>query len=98
MRKKWTELSTSTKAVIVCCILLIIFTATMISMFNKHDHVPDSLVYCFYGALTGEAGVLGWIKTAKIKNVEYEREKAAYERMMADRARQEEEENNNADT
>jgi hypothetical protein len=70
----------------------------MILLFDHHKAVPDSLIYCFYGAMTGEAGVLGWIKTSKIKNIEYEREKAAYERMMMDRARQEEEENKNADT
>lgn len=98
MKKTWDDRSTSNKALIICCVLIVIFTTIMILLFDHHKAVPDSLIYCFYGAMTGEAGVLGWIKTSKIKNVEYEREKAAYERMMMDRARQEEEENKNADT
>lgn len=98
MKKTWEERSTSNKALIICCILIVIFTTIMILLFDHHKAVPDSLIYCFYGAMTGEAGVLGWIKTSKIKNVEYEREKAAYERMMADRAKAEEEANSDADT
>lgn len=27
--------------------------------------IPDVLCTCFYGTLFGEAGVCGWIKTAK---------------------------------
>ena len=30
--------------------------------------VPDTLITCFYSAMAGECGVMGWIKTAKVRN------------------------------
>ena len=51
-------------------ILLIAFTVTMIITFWRMGTVPDTLITCFYGALAGECGVMGWIKTAKVRHQE----------------------------
>ena len=37
----------------------------MIWIYLLTGGIPDTLCTCFYGALFGEAGVCGWIKTAK---------------------------------
>ena len=55
---------------IIVGILLIAFTVTMIITFWRMGTVPDTLITCFYGALAGECGVMGWIKTAKVRHQE----------------------------
>lgn len=47
--------------------LIIAFTVTMIILYVKTGGVPDTLVGCFFGACTGEFGVMGWIKSTKDK-------------------------------
>ena len=53
---------------IIVGVLLIAFTVTMIVTFWRMGTVPDTLITCFYGALAGECGVMGWIKTAKVRH------------------------------
>ena len=42
-----------------------IFTVAMIQIYLKTGGIPDTLCRCFYGAATGEFGVMGWIRTTK---------------------------------
>lgn len=53
---------------IIVGIMLIAFTVTMIVTFWRMGMVPDTLITCFYGALAGECGIMGWIKTAKVRH------------------------------
>lgn len=52
---------------VLCGIALVIFTAICLWMFTKYMEVPNTLITCVFAALTGEAGVMGWIKTNKDK-------------------------------
>lgn len=53
-------------------IAVLIFTALMIWLYILTGAIPDTLCTCFFVACTGEAGIMGWIKTAKVKNIEHE--------------------------
>ena len=53
---------------IILGVLLIAFTVTMIITFWRIGAVPDTLITCFYGSLAGECGIMGWIKTAKVRH------------------------------
>ena len=52
--------------------MLLWFTVTMIDLFREYGSVPDTLVNCVFIALTGECGVMGWIKTSKVRHRERE--------------------------
>lgn len=52
--------------------MLFWFTVTMIDLFREYGSVPDTLVNCVFIALTGECGVMGWIKTSKVRHQERE--------------------------
>lgn len=55
---------------LVCGAILILFTREMIELFKQYGMVPDTLITCVFAALTGECGVMGWIKTSKVKHQE----------------------------
>ncbi len=57
---------------LVLGVMLFWFTVTMIDLFREYGAVPDTLVNCVFIALTGECGVMGWIKTSKVKHRERE--------------------------
>ena len=46
-------------------IFLFVFTVYMIRLFEEYGSIPDTLCTCVYGALAGECGIMGWIKTSK---------------------------------
>lgn len=50
---------------IVIGITLAVFTSTMIVVFCLYQSVPDTLITCVFAALTGECGIMGWIKNNK---------------------------------
>lgn len=50
---------------IILGIALAIFTIIMIAVFCIYQTTPDSLIGCVFGAITGECGIMGWIKTNK---------------------------------
>ena len=50
---------------IIVGISLLVFTVTMIHLFETYGSVPDTLITCVFGALAGECGIMGWIKTSK---------------------------------
>ena len=57
---------------LVLGVMLFWFTVTMIGLFREYGSGPDTLVNCVFVALTGECGMMGWIKTSKIKHRERE--------------------------
>ena len=57
---------------IIVAVLVIAFTVTMILLFLRYAMVPDTLITCFYAAMASECGIMGWIKTAKVRNQERE--------------------------
>lgn len=73
---------------IVVGIILIAFTVEMIYVFIKYNSVPDTLITCVFGALAGECGIMGWIKTTKEKNKERDW-------FLQDEERKDKKENNN---
>ena len=50
--------------------VLVVFTVVMIILFTKYGQTPDTLITCVFGALAGECGIMGWIKTTKDRNRE----------------------------
>lgn len=46
-------------------VLTVAFTVTMIVLFARTGGVPDTLVSCWFAAIGGECGIMGWIKTTK---------------------------------
>ena len=52
---------------VIVAVLVIAFTVTMILVFLRYAMVPDTLITCFYAAVAGECGIMGWIKTAKVR-------------------------------
>ena len=52
---------------LIAAILLAWFTVKMIQIYLAYGAIPDTLVNCVFLALTGEAGIIGWIKTRKEK-------------------------------
>lgn len=52
---------------LICAAALIAFTLEMIDLFKQYGMTPDVLITCVFGAITGECGFMGWIKTNKEK-------------------------------
>ncbi len=56
-------------------VFLLLFTVAMVVVFVVCGSVPDTLITCVFAALGGECGVMGWIRTAKEKYRDKERDK-----------------------
>ena len=67
---KISNIGTMNVILLVCGVILILFTREMIDLFKQYGMVPDTLITCVFAALTGECGVMGWIKTSKVKHQE----------------------------
>lgn len=52
---------------VVVGVLLIAFTLKMIHVFETTGAIPDILCTCVFAALSGECGIMGWIKVTKDK-------------------------------
>lgn len=65
--KQKKEIRTMDLILIIVGLLLISFTVSMILIFRKYGSVPDTLITCVFAALAGECGVMGIIKTTKIR-------------------------------
>lgn len=63
---------TSNVILIVLGVFILVFTITMIVLFDRHESIPDTLVTAVFGAVFGEAGVMGLIKMVKTKYSERE--------------------------
>ena len=52
---------------VILGVLTVAFIVTMIWIFRTQYAIPDTLVTCYFAAVTGELGAMGWIKTCKEK-------------------------------
>lgn len=71
LSRLWSKISgigTMNVILLICGVALFAFTREMIELFKQYGMVPDTLITCFFAALTGECGVMGWIKTNKEKH------------------------------
>ena len=84
-------MKTSNIVLVIVGLLTVLFTVEMIHCFHLYQSVPNQLIICWFTACTGEAGILGWIKTAKVKIIERQQQLEDYKRM-----KQEQEEQRNA--
>ena len=55
---------------ILVAALTVAFTVGMIVIFCRYMIIPDTLVTCWFVAVSGECGICGWIKTAKVRSQE----------------------------
>lgn len=85
-------MKTSNIALLVVSVLTVAFTVEMIRLFHLYQNVPNQLIICWFTAVGGECGILGWIKTAKVKTIERQQQLEDYERIKKD---QEEKQNGN---
>lgn len=56
------------KALIICMLVALIFTITMIILFCIFQAVPDTLIVSVFGALFGELGFCTILYRTKTKN------------------------------
>ena len=77
-------MKTSNLVLTLIGILTVIFTIEMIYIFRTQYSIPDTLVTCWFTSVVGECGVLGWIKTSKVRHQEHDWEVEAYERYKKD--------------
>lgn len=61
---------------------VLIFTIVMIWLYLMTGGIPDTLCTCFFVACTGECGIMGWIKTAKVRQEEREEFKQLQKELM----------------
>ena len=57
---------------IIVGVCLFSFTIEMIHVFLTYGAIPDTLVSCVFVALGGECGIMGWIKTSKVRHEDRE--------------------------
>lgn len=69
------EIKTMNVALVITCLIAVIFTAVMIWLFMQYGSTPDTLITCVFAVLGGECGILGWIKTSKCKHESKKEEK-----------------------
>ena len=50
---------------VIVAVMAVAFIVTMIVLFINYGSIPDTLCACFFAAIGGECGVMGWIKTTK---------------------------------
>lgn len=79
------KIKTMDLVLVVICVLSVLFVAIILVLFDRHGSIPDTLVTCWFTAVLGECGVLGWIKNSKLKWEDARREQETYERLKADR-------------
>lgn len=65
--KNWLRNHTMNIILAILGLSCLIFTLTMIWLYILTGGIPDTLCSCFFIAVTGECGFMGWIKTAKLK-------------------------------
>lgn len=81
-------MKTTNIVLVIVSLLTVAFTVEMIHCFHLYQNVPNQLIICWFTAVTGECGVLGWIKTAKVKNIERQQQLEDYERMKKEQEEQ----------
>ena len=70
--RKKAKFGTMDFILVVVGIALTVFTVEMIRIYREFGSEPTTLETCVFGALSGECGIMGWIKTTKEKYKERE--------------------------
>ena len=63
------KMGTMDRILVLEAVFLVAYTVADL-VFKQYGMIPDTLVQCFFVAVTGEAGFMGWIKTNKDKAAE----------------------------
>lgn len=58
---------TMNRILIIGAVFLLAFTVIMLILYYLTGGIPDTLCSCVYAFWGGEAGIMGWIKTTKVK-------------------------------
>ena len=66
---------TMDRILVLIGITTVIFITVMIWLFYRFQSIPDQLVICYFAAVFGECGIMGWIKTTKEKQAEKQKRK-----------------------
>lgn len=69
---------------VIIGILTVVFTITMTVLYWTHYAIPDTLVTCWFAAVTGECGFMGLIQTTKVRNQDRQWQIEDYERLKAE--------------
>lgn len=62
------KIKTMNIILVIVAIILIVYTIVALWMFYMFQQEPTTLTTCIFTALAGECGIMGWIKTAKVKH------------------------------
>ena len=62
------KFNTSNIILFVVILLLMLFTLRVLDIVETTGYEPSSLIVAVFGAGLGEFGIMGWIKSTKIKN------------------------------
>lgn len=68
------KFKTTKIVLIILGVFVLFFTIGCLWLFWLYQAVPDSLIVAVFGAVFGEASILGWIKTIKTKYASMEDE------------------------
>lgn len=83
------KIKTMDLILVIIGVLSVLFVIINLMLFDRHGAIPDTLVTCWFTAVLGECGVMGWIKNTKTKWADEQREREVYERLKADKDRRE---------
>lgn len=72
--------NTANIVLVLIGIATILFVLKMIKLFETQYSIPDTLCTCYFSAVVGECGVLGWIKTSKVRHLERQWQNEDYEK------------------
>jgi uncharacterized membrane protein len=78
------KVKTSNVVLVIIGIMLLTYVVKMIQIFEMYGSTPDTLTMCVFALFTGECGILGWIKTAKVRTQERQWQQEDYEKMKAE--------------
>lgn len=70
----WNKVGTLNVILVVVFILFLRFNAQMIEIYKLQGSIPETYAITVVGALIGECGICGWIRTTKDKRKHREEE------------------------
>lgn len=70
----WNKVGTLNVILVVVFILFLRFNAQMIEIYKLQGSIPETYAITVVGALIGECGICGWIRTTKDKRKHKEEE------------------------
>lgn len=68
----WSKIGTLNVILIIVFLLFLRFNAQMIEIYREQGSIPETYAITVVGALIGECGICGWIRTTKDKRRKHE--------------------------